>query len=102
MLQKLKLGLWNLLDGGLGRLLREKLTLDVTDRVAQARAALCGRRVLVKGSPALVTTVAITRLLPGEVTSQTGALVLHPVLIGSAEVAFADPGDSSPQSVVAK
>lgn len=67
-------------------MLRSKLTLDVTNRLAAARAALSFRRELAPVPPVPVLTTTLTSIQPGEVESRPGALVLHPILAGHAEL----------------
>lgn len=85
LLQELLLVAWQLKDGGLPAMMRSKLTLDVTDRLAAARAALSGRHELGPPTNAVLTT-ELSRIAPGVATSIPGALVLSPVLGGRAEL----------------
>jgi hypothetical protein len=90
VLEKIGLWLWQLAGGGLEGLLREKLSLDVTDRIQEARAALSGRHELGPGAPVLTT--ALDKIRPGTVTSRAGALVLYPTLVGRADLSFGSSG----------
>jgi hypothetical protein len=68
--------------------LREKLVLDLTDKLGQARAAMSGRKELSVGPVTTVLTTKLDKIKPGDVSSRAGALVVQPVLVGEAEVAF--------------
>ena len=63
--------------------------LDVTDRIAKARTALSGSRTLSAGPPAVGMTSNMTKILPGQVGSSEGVLVLQPVVSGQAEISVA-------------
>jgi hypothetical protein len=92
ILQKIALGLWNAVGDGLAGVLKEKLVLDVTDKLGQARTAMSGRKELSVGPVTTVLTTKLDKIKPGDVTSRAGALVVQPVLIGNAEVAFEGRG----------
>jgi hypothetical protein len=85
-LQQILLFAWSLKDGGLEAMMKAKLTVDVTDRLAEVRAALSGRHELASGPPTPVLTTTLTGIRPGEVESRPGALVLHPLLVGRADL----------------
>jgi hypothetical protein len=84
---KLALVVLEFKDGGLEKIVREKLRLDVTDRVRQVQTALSGTRTVSSGPPVVSLTTTATRVLPGQVGSQPGALVAQPVVSGRAEIA---------------
>jgi hypothetical protein len=86
-LQKIRLGIWQLVDGGLREYLKKKLTLDVSARLAEARGWLSRDFALGHG---LTLHVEIGSITAGTATSQTGAVVLHPILVGRAEVFKSD------------
>lgn len=88
ILQNIALGLWNAVGDGLAGVLKEKLVLDLTDKLAQARAAMSGRKELSVGPVTTVLTTKLDKIKPGDVSSRAGALVVQPVLVGEAEVAF--------------
>ena len=87
-LQRFKLGVWALHDGGLSKYLRDKISFDVTDRINEIRNAInqLGKRELVSAGPKLKLNFALERIIAGSVTSSEGTLLLRPVLIGSALV----------------
>jgi hypothetical protein len=86
LLERVGLALWKLQDGGLEPMLRAALALDITDRLAEARAALSGIHELTR-EPLLVTlTTTVTSLRPGEVASRPGLLLVNPILAGHAEL----------------
>jgi Domain of unknown function (DUF4403) len=82
-LQKMRLGLWQLVDGGLREYLRKKLTLDVSKRLEETRGWLSRDLALGRG---LTLHVEIDSVTAGSAKSQPGAVVLHPFLVGRAEV----------------
>lgn len=84
-LTKLELVVLQFKNGGLETMMRSMLTLDVTDRIAKARTALSGSRTLSAGPPAVGLTSTMTRILPGEVGSREGVLVLQPIVSGQAD-----------------
>jgi hypothetical protein len=89
VLERMGLSAWQAAGGDLTSAVRDHLKLDVTDRIAQARAALTGRRELPKqGAITPVLSTTIDRIEPGAVTSKPGVLVLQPVLVGGADLAL--------------
>jgi hypothetical protein len=92
ILQKIALGLWNAVGDGLAGVLKEKLVLDLTDKLEQARASMSGRKELSVGPVTTVLTTKLDKIKPGDVSSRAGALVVQPVLVGEAEVAFEGRG----------
>jgi hypothetical protein len=87
-LTQLELAVLEFKNGGLESMLKSKLTLDVTDRIAKARTALSGSRTLAAGPPPVGLTSTMTKILPGEVGSREGVLVLQPVVSGQAEISL--------------
>ncbi len=85
-LTQLELAVVEFKNGGLESLIKSKVTLDVTDRIARARTALSGSRTLSAGPPAVAMTSNMTKILPGQVGSSEGVLVLQPVVSGQAEI----------------
>jgi hypothetical protein len=85
-LTQLELAVVEFRNGGLENMVKSKVTLDVTDRIAKARAALSGSRALSAGPPLVGLTSNMTKILPGEVGSREGVLVLQPVVSGQAEI----------------
>ncbi len=83
LLTRMKLWLWDRHDGGLANWLRGKLTVDITERLTAARAALTGRRELL---PSVALVTSFTQVLPSKVASRPGALTAKVVLIGTAEL----------------
>jgi len=88
-LTELELAVVEFKNGGLENMLKSKVTLDVTDRIAKARTALSGSRTLSAGPPAVGMTSNMTKILPGQVGSSEGVLVLQPVVSGQAEISVA-------------
>jgi hypothetical protein len=84
--ERLRLGFWQLLDGGLPAAVREKLTVDVTDRVEAARAQVLARldKIIEGGAGRLV--VKPRTLTPGRVRSGPGYLAVDVRLVASAEL----------------
>ncbi|MFT3775872.1 MAG: DUF4403 family protein [Minicystis sp.] len=87
ILERIGLAVWKAVGGGLEGILKEKLTMDVTDKLAQARAGLTGRRVLTEGPPKPVLTTNLESIRAGEATSKPGVMILMPVLVGTADFA---------------
>jgi hypothetical protein len=85
--QDLLLVAWKLRDGGLEAMMRSKITLDVTDRLAGLRKALSGR-LAPAGEKGPILTTDLSRIEPGVVASRPGALVLYPVLVGRADLSI--------------
>jgi hypothetical protein len=73
-------------NGGLEAMMRNLVKLDVTDRVAKAQASLSGKRTLTSGPPAVGLMTELTRVQPGEVSSQQGMLLVEPVVTGKASI----------------
>jgi hypothetical protein len=86
LVERIGLSIWNLEDGGLEAMLRKDLTLDVTERLSEARAALSGQHDLATGPVRAILGIAVTSIRPGEVISRPGLLVLNPILGGHAEL----------------
>jgi hypothetical protein len=87
ILERIGLALWKAVGGGLEGVLKEKLHMDVTDKLTQAKASLTGRRVLTEGPPRPVLTTALEGIKPGDATSKPGVLILMPILTGTADFA---------------
>jgi hypothetical protein len=85
-LTQLELAVLEFKNGGLETMMKSKLTLDVTDRIAKARAALSGSRTLSAGPPAVGLISTMTKILPGEVGSREGVMVVQPIVSGQAEI----------------
>ncbi len=85
-LTQLELAVLEFKNGGLETMMKSKLTLDVTDRIAQARAALSGTRTLTSGPPMVSLTSTMSRILPGQVGSREGVMVAQPIVSGQAEI----------------
>jgi hypothetical protein len=86
LVERIGLSIWNLEDGGLEAMLRSILTVDVTERLSEARAALSGHHELGTGKGRAVLTIVVTSIRPGEVISRPGLLVLNPILGGHADL----------------
>jgi hypothetical protein len=83
---KLALVVLEFQNGGLEKMMRDKLQLDVTDKVKKVQGALSGTRVVSSGPPVVSLTTTATKIEPGQVASQPGALVAQPIVSGRAEI----------------
>lgn len=87
ILQRIGLAVWQAVGGGLEGVLKDKLAMDVTDKLAGVQKTLTGRRVLTAGPPTPVLTTNLTRIRAGDATSKPGVMILMPVLTGTADFA---------------
>ena len=85
--QRIGLALWEAVGGGLEGVLKKSLSMDVTDKLADARKGMSGRHVLAAGPPTPVLTTSLDKIRAGEASSKPGVMILMPVLIGTAEFA---------------
>lgn len=87
ILQNIGLALWSAVGGGLEGALKDKLHMDMTAEIEDAKKAMTGSHALLPGAqkPALVTN--LTRIHAKDATSKPGVMVLWPVLAGTAELA---------------
>ena len=95
-LTQLELAVVEFKNGGLENMIKSKVTLDVTDRITQARTALSGSRTISAGPPVVGLTSTMTKILPGDVGSQQGVLILQPIVSGQAEISIAGPPSAPP------
>jgi hypothetical protein len=87
LLQRIGLALWEAVGGGLKGALKDKLHMDVTDKIKGAQKAMTGRKVLANGPPSVVLTTSLDKIRVGAAASRPGVMILMPVLAGSAEFA---------------
>lgn len=87
VLQRIGLALWEAVGGGLEGALKDKLHMDVTDKLEGARKAMTGRRVLAEGPPTPVLITSLDKIRVGAAASKPGVMILMPVLVGTAEFA---------------
>jgi hypothetical protein len=80
------LGAWKLWNGGLQAKLRNAIELDLTDRLEKLRRMLDGERVIEAGGRSARLISHLSRVFPAEVASRPGVLVVHALLVGSAEL----------------
>lgn len=80
LLARLKLAAWELYDGGLAALLGRTLVLDVTEQLAAARGAFAAPLPL----PSARLQVTVADVLPTQVASRPGLLVVHALVRGQA------------------
>jgi Domain of unknown function (DUF4403) len=83
LIERVALWLWRLHDGGLETALRREVSLDVTDRLTAARAALTRDWPPLHG---LTLATTIDRIDPGTVESRPGIIVAHARLVGHADL----------------
>lgn len=86
ILQNIGLALWNAVGGGLQGVLSEKLRMDVTDKLTEARKAMTTRHELPPGAPKAVLSTTLSRIDAKAATSKPGVMILWPTLVGSAEL----------------
>src|SRR5581483_5368293 len=84
LVTRVALWLWKLRDGGLEADLKRRLSFDVTDRLNDARRALTRRWPLGDTNWSLAST--LDRIVPGEVASLPGVLIVNARLVGHAEL----------------
>jgi hypothetical protein len=87
LLERIGLAVWQAVGGGLEGVLKDKLHLDVTDKINDAKGAMSGRKVLAAGPPTPVLTTSLEGIKVGDATSRPGVMILWPVLTGSADFA---------------
>lgn len=98
LIQDMRLSLLQLWEGDLAARLREKLVLDVTQRLEDLRAQLSGtltfegqearQAASLVGAHGVVLTAQIAQVAPQAVVSQPGVIVVHTLLSGRLQLRF--------------
>jgi hypothetical protein len=97
-LEDTKIALYQLIEGNLADKLRPELQLDVTAPLTQAKAALSGTLQLdrkmwqsvpgLTGVNAVAMTSTMTQIIPQQVESRPGVVVLYVELVGRMQLLF--------------